>query len=155
MDRLEALASPEPEANTHMLPPNALAGTYTDPAYSSLTLCTADSTTAHCAPVLAAFRAVGDLDAQTLYAAWPRLWGTHARLGPTGELRATALFPTGYGRDRRAFELQMSATALAEVDVGPDGEMRGLGLTWVDFPRGTQQGGVRERAQVWFRRVGA
>jgi hypothetical protein len=46
------------------------------------------------------------------------------------------------------------AEASVEFDVGDDGSVRGMGVRWEDFPE-RSEGSIEERAQVWFRRVGA
>jgi hypothetical protein len=136
-------------------PIEALAGTYSDAAYGTLTLCTPVSTSAHCRTVLEDFAATSPLEHNTLYAAWPRFWSSHLRVRlTTGLFDPTNLFPTGFGRNTSAFESPREPEASVEFDVGDDGRVRGMGVRWDDFPEHTE-GSVEERAQVWFRRVDA
>jgi hypothetical protein len=134
---------------------DALAGTYSDAAYGTLTLCAPVSTSAHCRTVLEDFAAISPLEVNTLYAAWPRFWSSHLRVRlTTGLFDPTNLFPTGFGRNTSAFESPREPEASAEFDVGDDGRVRGMGVRWGDFPA-RSKGSVEERAQVWFRRVDA
>jgi hypothetical protein len=137
------------------VPLEALAGTYSDAAYGTLTLCSRASVSAYCRTVLGAFAAAASLEDDTLYAAWPRFWSRHLRVRPaTGRFEPANLFPAGYGRNTSAFEMPMDFGAAVEFDVGENGSVYGMGVRWSDFPeRG--KGSVEERAQVWFRRVEA
>jgi hypothetical protein len=134
---------------------DAIAGTYADPAYGSFALCTAATVLASCAPVLAAFASIAPLDDHTLYAAWPRLWSDHLRVVPRkGLFVPVSLYPAGYGRDKSAFETGTDAGVHVEFGVGEEGMVRGMGVSWDDWPEGKgEEGSVEERAQVWFRRV--
>jgi hypothetical protein len=46
-----------------------------------------------------------------------------------------------------------NAESSVEFDVGDDGAVRGMGVSWGDFPK-RFAGSIEERAQVWFRRAG-
>jgi hypothetical protein len=151
-----ALSSPlNPDLAQREGPIEALAGTYFDAAYGTLTLCARASTSAHCRAVLEDFAVISPLEDNTLYAAWPRFWSSHLRVRlTTGLFDPTNLFPTGFGRNTSAFESPREPEASAEFDVGDDGRVRGMGVRWGDFPA-CSKGSVEERAQVWFRRVDA
>jgi hypothetical protein len=151
-----ALSSPlNPDLAQREGPIEALAGTYFDAAYGTLTLCARASTSAHCRAVLEDFAVISPLEDNTLYAAWPRFWSSHLRVRlTTGLFDPTNIFPTGFGRNTSAFESPREPEASAEFDVGDDGRVRGMGVRWGDFPA-RSKGSVEERAQVWFRRVDA
>jgi hypothetical protein len=136
------------------VPIEDLAGTYTDAAYGSITLCARSSSSAHCCTVLEAFAATSKLEHDKLYAVWPRFRSGHLRVRPSaGLFEPTSLFPVGYGRNTTAFEILTNADSSVEFDVGDDGAVRGMGVSWGDFPE-RSTGSIEERAQVWFRRVG-
>jgi hypothetical protein len=152
MFRTKTIPSGRPPPRVLDLPVAAVAGTYSAPAYGSFTLCTAASTSPPCLPVLAAFATVAPLDPGTLYASWPRLWSAHLRVVPnSGTFEPTSLFPAGHGGDTRPFESRTDAASV-ELDVDEGGRVRGMGVSWDDWPAG-REGSVQERAQVWFRRV--
>jgi hypothetical protein len=137
------------------VPVQDLAGTYTDAAYGPITLCAPSSSSAHCRTVLDVFAATSKLEDDTLYAVWPRFWNGHLRVRPAaGVFEPTSLFPVGYGRNTSAFEMLTDAEASVEFDVGDDGSVRGMGVSWEDFLE-RSEGSIEERAQVWFRRIGA
>jgi hypothetical protein len=137
------------------VPIEDLAGTYTDAAYGPITLCARSSSSAHCRTVLEAFAATSKLEDDTLYAVWPRFRSGHLRVRPSaGLFEPTNLFPVGYGRNTTAFEMLTTAEASVEFDVGDDGAVRGIGVSWGDFPE-RSAGSIEERAQAWFQRTGA
>jgi hypothetical protein len=80
--------------------------------------------------------------------------GISACAPPRAYSSRRASSPRGYGRNTSAFEMLTDAEASVEFDVGDDGSVRGMGVRWEDFPE-RSEGSIEERAQVWFRRVGA
>ncbi|KAI0070057.1 beta-lactamase/transpeptidase-like protein [Panus rudis PR-1116 ss-1] len=110
------------------LPIESYAGTYSNPAYGTFTLCTTSSNTAYCRAVLTNFTTVFPDEhpgTQSLYAAWRRIWISHFVLSPSSSLlsseepvrpdiqpnsnkhsfslQAWSLFPKGYGKNKAPF----------------------------------------------------
>jgi hypothetical protein len=150
------------------MPLSAFAGTYSDPAYGSFTLCAPSSASEACQAVLDTFQttsnATGKTNEEALYASWPRLWGTHLRVLRTSSdstsvkwtFSPTALFPSGFGADTTPFELPMDQDALAEFGLDEDGKVIGLGVVsegLTDVERVRKGENAEERAEVWFSRV--
>lgn len=129
-----------------ILPLATYAGTYYNPGYGKFTLCAPDSqdaATGPCAQVLkdfvTVFPSLRDKDyhtyTNTLYSHWPRVWASHFNLtysthsGSDGRnhlhtfiLTATALFPDGYGKNTKPFEvpLEFGENAIDVVfDISP------------------------------------
>jgi hypothetical protein len=157
---------------------DVFAGTYADPGYGTITLCTPSSTSHHCTQVLSAFAAItnstrsssiAQAASATLYASFPRVWCSYIRLvrspsrddgkGPAFVLVPTTLFPKGYGNDRSPFELagdedaQQGATVRFVVE---DGKVKGMGVTGLVgeiTERERTAKSVEEGSEVWFTRV--
>lgn len=145
-----------------------------NPGYGDVTICSPDSTSECCKKVLADFRIIDSPDKvheetlistylkerPMLYSAWTRLWCTHIRLSHDDKesfiFQITNLFPRGYGQNETPFEL----VALTGIDpraqfVIEGGQVIGFGLFGV-VREGTSvggEGGVKERADVWFDKV--
>lgn len=151
------------------LPLNKYAGTYYDPGYGNVTLCAPSlAPPESCMPVLKAwsfFENTTDVTRPVLYAAWPSVWVSHARLlhedGDRFHLSATYLFPGGYGRDKSPFHSDVTpeTVALAEflVEVGEEGmEVKGLALNGLVGEKTEQQrigGTMEETAEIWLRKI--
>ncbi|KAI0326062.1 beta-lactamase/transpeptidase-like protein [Cubamyces sp. BRFM 1775] len=131
-------ASPPPVENPLPLDLDAYTGRYTNVGYGDITLCSPNSTSSHCARILADFAAVdaasGEQQPETrLLAAWPRLWSTHVRMlhisGSTFRLVFPALFPQGYGLNTTAFEYYDTAVSMGRVEfLVEDGQVRGFAM---------------------------
>lgn len=134
---VQCRAQPSPSPSNDMvaglpLPLHAYEGTYSHPAYDSITLCSHMSTSHHCTRVVSDFKKVyprlGSFD---LFAEWPRLWVKHAHLRPQAENRfevaPTTLFPDGYGNNKTAFSQWLYQTYAGEFVVR-NGTVRGLVL---------------------------
>lgn len=150
----------------------ALAGTYIDRGYGSLTLCAPGSVTGSCPRVLAAFAAVDSASvlatasgnhSDALYASWTTIWNDHVRLtranGNDFHFVPTSLFPEGYGRNKTPFEMPDVDTTVdrrMEFDVDATGRVRGLGVFGLAGEVTERQRlgrTIRERAEIWFERV--
>ncbi|KAJ3478968.1 hypothetical protein NLI96_g9388 [Meripilus lineatus] len=142
------------------LPIEAYAGTYTDPGYGSLTICTSSLTSDYCKSTLSNFITVFPDSPSSaepvLYATWPKIWSSHFRAVPRGKnsfiFSFLALYPEGFGRDTtpfydEAFRLEVQA----EFDV-EDGVVKGLAVFEdVDYvPGEPPAGNLREVATVYF-----
>ncbi|CCL99818.1 uncharacterized protein FIBRA_01842 [Fibroporia radiculosa] len=153
----------------HTLDLEAYAGTYTNPGYGALTLCAPTSSSNYCAQVLADFAAMSFLpDTQTpnvsagLYAAWPRVWSTHAhmmhRSADTFDLAFRALFTRGYGANTSAFDALDGIGKSRAVFVVDDGGLQVKGFAFVAdenaaAARARHSNAVEEIADAWFERV--
>jgi hypothetical protein len=173
---------------------SAFAGTYYDPGYGSMTLCAPhhhnhrnQPLSSHCATVLASFAQLNDTRTDTLYGFCtpPRLdvsafrlvrapddvaeeWGNN-----TFAFRGTNLYPSGYGKNTSAFEMDdLQDYTTLETGQGRitfklaplvvDGEIVVEGLGWQgtgDYgvvPERQRKGKtIEEKADVWFTRVAA
>jgi hypothetical protein len=144
-------------------PIDALAGTYTNDGYGTISFCTRSSTEDACKDVLSAFGSLANVNSTSdvLYASYPRVWASHARgvrqQGNLFALSMITLFPQGYGDDKSPFEVPSGATFPAEFEVDADGKsVRGFGLYGILSKSITSHGGnltVEDVADVWFKRV--
>ncbi|KAI0261079.1 hypothetical protein BC834DRAFT_845824 [Gloeopeniophorella convolvens] len=117
----------------HVLSPVNLAGIYDNMGYGTVTLCSAESQSDVCLPVLADFRAVKGSPlngSHDLFAVWGPVFSTHAVLVPfagTGyQLRVGTLYPSGYERNITPFAdwiIQADAEFVFE-----DGAVKGFGI---------------------------
>ncbi|KAJ3002538.1 hypothetical protein NUW54_g4980 [Trametes sanguinea] len=111
---IEGLPTEADEGAQAIKPPSLdledYAGTYFDPGYGAIVLCSPKSTSHHCATVLNDFASLSPLDDATphLYAAYRTLWSSHIRLrhhsGDRFNITASEIFPQGYGKNTSAFE---------------------------------------------------
>ncbi|KAH7890288.1 beta-lactamase/transpeptidase-like protein [Phlebopus sp. FC_14] len=152
------------------LPIDNFAGTYTNPGYGTLTLCSPASKSAYCSQVQQDFTAV-DTAAQDgrsaqastpeLLAEWQRVWSSHIRMryhhDLLFEIEFTSLFPNGYGKDTTPFETGEIGTSEGVVEFVVEGdEVVGFGLRGLVgqlTERERIYTSVRDRAEVWFDRV--
>jgi hypothetical protein len=152
------------------LPLHQYAGTYSDPGYGNLTLCTP---TPHpspaCAPVLAAwapFWNVTDPAADVLFAAISSVWISHILLvhkdGDTFSLDGTYLFPEGFGKDKSPFMTSeivgTSATVTFWVKHADEQQASVVGAAINGFvgeqtERQRLGGSLAETAEVWLQKV--
>ena len=160
--------SNETTDSSWLLPLEAYAGKYADPGYPTLTLCVPSSTSPECRLALESFAHFENVTAttDTLYAIFPSLWFSHARLrrreGNTFGLSSTFLFPHGYGKDTTPFELGMVGDAEATVEfvfeptearmVEPIG-MGIRGLVGETTNRERAGGSVEKISEVYFTKV--
>lgn len=98
-------------------------GTYIDPGYGAVTLCSANSTSSHCLEVLDDFIPFepsldGRISSKHLFAKVPRAWASHVRFshlsGHKFEAAIVLLFPNGYGMNKTAFEDSRFAGLMTE-----------------------------------------
>lgn len=147
-------------------------GTYTNPGYHNVTICSPIQTSSAnpiCQETLAEFKHFDDLayaSNSTLYLAVPNTWVRNARLtrsdGEEDPQRFTAtftyLFPHGYGRNASAFELSEDGEDVAKAQfVVEGGEVVGFGMNQSDVTEVTERqkrgGSVKDTAGVWFEKV--
>ncbi|KAH9855877.1 beta-lactamase/transpeptidase-like protein [Lenzites betulinus] len=145
----------------------AYIGSYTSVAYGNITFCGSNSTSAHCAQVLATFApivtATGEpLPDARLYAAWPRVWSSHVRLrhasGNTFGLVFPWLFPQGFGANRTAFEFYDSVISVGRVEFLVErGRVLGFALVTQEEAAAARKertnGSVQEIGDAWFVKV--
>ena len=151
---------------------DSFAGTYEDPAYGTITLCTSSSVSAHCSRVLADFAPFENASPSSsphvaaLFASWPRVWSSHMHLTPrragsdsasstSFDARFPRLFPEGYGRDTTPFEYwdSLMSTGRAEFVVGTGGAVEGFALITDELAasaRAAKGVNVREVGDAWF-----
>ncbi|TCD62783.1 hypothetical protein EIP91_006401 [Steccherinum ochraceum] len=157
------------DTNATVLLSTTYAGTYSNPAYGTVTLCTSKSTIADCPAVLDAFTHIDSPSPSSspnnLYASHPGIWGSHIRLSPLpgghpGEFRAQFpyLFPYGHGENKTGFE--MMEPGLSEATwrfvVGEDGAVVGIGHDRMSDLKSTRRrkgGDVKDTADVWWEPV--
>jgi len=160
---------------------DAFSGTYTNPGYGALILCSTQSTSHHCLSVLSSFApfisptpfpspipvpAPAPQTTPELYAAWPRIWSTHVRLSHTAGtdfgLQFTALFPEGYGKNRTAFETSETGESEGRAVFVLEGEgekVRVLGFGMeidaeaVEARKRAGARDVKEWTDAWFEKV--
>ncbi|EMD35204.1 hypothetical protein CERSUDRAFT_116672 [Gelatoporia subvermispora B] len=148
----------------------AYAGTYIDPGYGTITLCSPRSTSHYCSLVLSDFASVEDLNTSpsntSLFASWPRVWSTHLRMQQRGAdafgVVATALFPHGYGANTSAFEVWGIDDSTGRVqfvveDGGPKRRIAGFAMTMDEAAAAARKrAGAKDpegTADVYFKRV--
>ncbi|KAG9311213.1 beta-lactamase/transpeptidase-like protein [Chiua virens] len=151
----------QPSAQNLTLSLDALAGTYTDPGYGSLTLCSPFSASAYCGRVqskISTVRGDPNTSANDLVAEWPRVWSSHVHMRHQRdllfELYFSSLYPDGYGKDTTPFEVTGVGPAggLAEFVV-EDGRVVGFGVSGLvgQLTERERTGTtVRDGAEVWF-----
>ncbi|KAF8132810.1 beta-lactamase/transpeptidase-like protein [Boletus edulis] len=159
----------EPDARnaTLALSLDAFAGTYTNPGYGPLTLCSPSSPSGYCTTVQSDFSIVDNAqstvsNSEDLLAAWSRVWSSHLRMRHQHDLvfdvYLTSLYPNGYGKDTTPFAKERgigTADGVAEFVV-EEGRVVGFGLSGFVgqvTERARTYEGVRDRAEVWFDRV--
>ncbi len=153
------------------LPLKAYSGSYSNPGYGVLKLCSPSCATKDCKVVLAEFSAVEkysscpNTKAQQLVGRWARLWTTHLRVvhvnGDIFSFRPASLFPNGYGGNNTPFEinfdfLEGDMSSYAEVEfVVKENEVVGFGIFgYVPGDVKLRKGGsVEEDALVYFSRT--
>ncbi|OCH90085.1 beta-lactamase/transpeptidase-like protein [Obba rivulosa] len=148
----------------------AYAGTYVDPGYGTMTLCSPRSTSHYCSFVLSDFASVENLGTapsnMSLFASWARVWSTHLRMqhrdGDAFGVVATALFPQGYGANTSAFEIWGAGDSTGRVQfvlegVGAKRKVRGFAMTLDgEAARARKRAGAKdpeETADVYFQKV--
>lgn len=157
---------------------DAYTGNYRNAGYGSFTICAPSSTASdQCVKVLSDFAKVdmhnlGDANVVPsassdpavlqLFAAFPRVWGSHLRFVHIDRNKftfdTTTLFVEGYGANKTPFEVSAGPPAVAEFAVDEEsGEVRGFGLVGTVLDRLTDRqrkgGSVYETADAWFDRV--
>ncbi|KAI9567885.1 beta-lactamase/transpeptidase-like protein [Boletus coccyginus] len=156
----------EPNAHSAVLSLDAFAGTYANPGYGSLTLCSPSSVSSHCAEVQSNFSIVDRVQGNSnpsgdLLAAWSLVLASHLRMRHQGGsifgIYFTSLYPNGYGKDKTPFEIRGVGTpdGLAEFVI-EDGGVVGFGISGTVgrvTERERTHESVRDRAEVWFDRV--
>lgn len=92
------------------------AGTYTNPGYGNITLCSPEDTTLSrtCSSVIRDFAivdtAAGKAYEPSLFSHWPRVWNSHLRVVPKPNtqdkfvVKPSTLFVEGYGKDKSPWE---------------------------------------------------
>ena len=150
------------------LPLDAYAGTYVDPGYPVMTLCSGESTSSACRDALDKFAHFENVTTpDTLYAIVPGTWISHARVKHSKDntfyLTGTYLFPNGYGKDTSAFETWEDGTEEATLEFVTEDDLTGGAPTVIGVGvRGMVGettnlerigGTVEETAEVYFRKV--
>lgn len=151
------------------LPANleAFSGTYTNPGYGTVSLCTTESTSRYCRDVLTSFAPfIKKPSPPELYAAWQRVLSTHVRLTHRSaaefSVQVTSLFPEGYGANKTAFETNESGQSEASAvfileGEGNKAEVRGFGIEIdaeaVEARKRAGARDVRDWADAWFEKV--
>lgn len=146
-------------------------GTYFDPGYGAITLCSAQSTSSHCLEILDDFAPCeppsDDLpNPNRLYARVDRFYFSHIRLTHQSdhkfEANAISLFPYGYGMNRTAFEDYRSAGVRVEFVVQDIGNgtkrVEAFGIVTDEDAakmreRVTGSAAIRDVAEAWFIKV--
>ena len=139
------------------LPLHAYEGTYHHPAYDSFTICSYVSSSHYCNRLVSDFKAtnrnVGSFD---LFAAWPRLWVSHAyfkpHFGNQFDVLPATLFPHGYGKNTTPFTAWWSQTLAAEFVV-QNYTVLGLAVTDNFEALRSGEGELRDVADVYFEKV--
>jgi hypothetical protein len=146
-------------------------GTYNDPGYGSITLCSPSRPSKECSSVFADFTTLderpvnGSSNGQILgYFPVEKLWAKYVRLTPhvpgignaTFGFHATTIFPKGYGANTTAFEYEFTSgdDVRAEFVLSDDGKkVKGFGLfnlAGQEFDREKEGKTVQDKAEVWF-----
>ena len=144
----------------------SFAGSYYDPGYGTLTLCSPTPTPSpECTGVLNAFSSFYDVynsATPELYSAISSVWISHLRFvhteGNKFDLDGTFLFPNGYGKDRTPFQtLEDGDPPAAKVEFLVEGErVKGLamnGLAGQTTERQRTGGSLEETAEVWLNKL--
>jgi hypothetical protein len=140
------------------------AGTYVNPGYGTLVVCSSTHPAPDCKPILSDFASLrannSAIPSTEMYGYFPRqkVWATQVRFDAVGNatfaFTGTTIFPAGYGANTSAFEMVGSMPgAQAEFMLGPGGRVAGLGLFALEGqPFAFEQGAgtVKDRAEVWF-----
>jgi hypothetical protein len=154
--------------DTQPIEPNTLAGTYYDPAYDTLILCSTKKPSSECRDTLSSFTALqnGSLNPAQLYGYFPKrkFWAKHVRLTPLPTFNVTSrydfeamtVFPEGYGANKTPFAHAAARTVKvrAQFQLNHD-KVEGMGLfNYTGAPLEREMTGktVEEKAEVWFKR---
>jgi hypothetical protein len=133
-----------------------LAGTYYNPGYGALVLCTMHSTSPSCESVLDDFRAVNNsLSPNTtdLFAYWRTMWATHVQFTHTNAgqylVSIGTIYPEGFGRNSTPF------STLVPVTIGQfvveNERVVGFGFNETGDSDVTLNGqSVEDTSQIWF-----
>jgi hypothetical protein len=146
-------------------------GTYTDPGYGTMVLCSPSQPSNECSAVFADFAVLdgkpsNDSSNGQILGYFPvqKLWAKYLRLTPhdpglgnaTFGFHATTVFPTGFGTNTTAFEYEFTAgdDVRAEfVMCADDGKVKGFGLfnlAGQELDREKEEKTVQDKAEVWF-----
>ena len=151
-------------------------GTFVNPAYNTITLCTPTSTTGDCPDVLRAFDRVDAVSPykthSNLYASYVGTWSSHLRLTRLPDAdeehvflaQFPYLFPYGFGKNTSGFEMMEPGLSEAimkfvfEESGGKDSERRvvGIGMYRMANDMNVRQrlgGSIEETADVWWIRA--
>jgi len=137
-------------------------GTYANPAYGTVTLCSTTNPTAYCKGVLfdfAPFEVFTNTSAPpTLFASFRSFWCSHLRFihltADTFAMPLTTLFPGGYGRDTSPFEVLPTTFNYGQATfVVEEGQVVGFGTADLLLERGRSNGSVKDTADAWFEKV--
>lgn len=150
------------------------AGTYFNPAYSNITLCTPTSTTGDCPEVLHAFDRVDAVSPykthSNLYASYKGTWSSHLRLTHLANAdeehvflaQFPFLFPYGYGKNTSGFEMVEPGLSEAimkfvfEENGDSEKHVVGFGMYRMANDMNMRQrlgGTIEETADVWWIRA--
>lgn len=139
----------------------AYTGFYSAPGYLPIQLCSSANQSAHCNNVISDFATIHNSSTleSTLYATYPTVWSTHIRLshvsGDVFNVTFTALFPSGYGEDKHAFETAEAGEGEGTIEFEVrDGKVQGFSLV-IDKEAAVARkrkigGGLRELGEAWF-----
>ncbi|KAM5537319.1 hypothetical protein V8D89_009049 [Ganoderma adspersum] len=136
-------------------------GFYSAPGYLPIQLCSSANQSAHCNNVISDFATIHNSSTlgSTLYATYPTVWSTHIRLnhvsGDVFNVTFTALFPSGYGEDKRSFETAEPGEGEGTVEFEVrDGKVQGFSLVIDQEAAAARKrkigGGLRETGEAWF-----
>jgi hypothetical protein len=144
---------------------DTFAGTYGDPGYGSLVLCSSHRPSSRCETVLSNFTKLDGSPNNTVYGYYksPVMVAKEIRLVALNtnvfSYQATTLFPDGYGSNTTAFEVNLlprEAGVEARFVVDEDGSVRGFGLFGMAgevLERERTATTIEEQAEVWFKKV--
>jgi hypothetical protein len=144
---------------------DAFAGTYEDPGYGSLVLCSSHRPSSRCETVLSNFKKLDGSPNNTVYGYYksPVMIAKEIRLVALDtnvfNYQATTLFPDGYGANTTAFEVNLlprEAGVEARFVAGEDGSVRGFGLFGLAgevLERERTATTIEDQAEVWFKKA--
>jgi hypothetical protein len=142
-----------------LAPPNvnSQVGTYYNPGYGSMELCSVNSTSTFCTGIVADFFTIDKTINSTtpdLFAAWPALLSTHLRFVYHGNdsyiMYIGFVYPEGYGKNTSSFGTPIFYATTEFVE--ENGKVVGFG--WNTFANAVERtGSLEETFDVYFNKV--
>lgn len=155
-------ATPLPVGSRPPLPLTSYAGTYTNAAYGSITLCEREDKSPACALAVQDFKTIECARARNssvLYGRWPRLWSSHVRLTHVnGHLffnDLPSVFASGYGKNSTPFASSSGRDGRGVLMEFATAGERVIGMGLLEDVVLTHADGrpLPERADAWFERA--